>query len=109
MFRGNPFGPHGSWRVTTRAPFRHHPSTPLHHHAHDTRPSTRATRPRGAATPKDHWSRLPLINLAFDVGTDRGTPDVPRTVASVSLRASAHDDKGGSLTQEIVRAAAVER
>ncbi|MCS0601357.1 S8 family serine peptidase [Streptomyces sp. LP11] len=37
----------------------------------------------------------------------RGTLDVPRGAATVSLRASAHDDKGGSVTQEIVRAVAV--
>ncbi|MEU7425208.1 S8 family serine peptidase [Streptomyces sp. NPDC040750] len=118
---------------------------------------------RSAATPQDHWTYLPLINLAYDIHTDlagavrggrplpltlgaryvagaagtgtlgggklavsyddgatwrpvrltaardswRGTLAVPRTAASVSLRASAHDDKGGSVTQEIIRAVSV--
>ncbi|MEU3828871.1 S8 family serine peptidase [Streptomyces sp. NPDC029080] len=118
---------------------------------------------RSAATPEDHWTYLPLINLAFDVDTDlagtvrgghrttiglgaryvagaagtgtlgggrlevsyddgttwrtvpltgrgaswHGTLSVPRGAAHVSLRASARDDKGGSVTQEIVRAVAV--
>ncbi|QTD98358.1 S8 family serine peptidase [Streptomyces cyanogenus] len=119
---------------------------------------------RSAATPEDHWTYLPLINLAYDIGTDlagavrggrrtpvglsaayvagasgtgtlgggrlevsyddgttwrtvplragrgaswRGTVTVPRGASSVSLRASAQDDKGGSVTQEITRAAAV--
>ncbi|AKN69691.1 peptidase S8 [Streptomyces sp. PBH53] len=119
---------------------------------------------RSAATPEDHWTYLPLINLAYDIGTDlagsvpggrrtpiglsaeyvaraagtgtlgggrlevsyddgstwrtvplsgrgaaawRGTLSVPRGASSVSLRASAQDDKGGSVTQEIVRAVAV--
>ncbi|MET8566931.1 S8 family serine peptidase [Streptomyces sp. NPDC004783] len=119
---------------------------------------------RSAATPDDGWTRLPLINLCFDLPTDlagevrggkkvrvgigaryvpgatdtgtigggalevsyddgrtwrdvplgaadgaswRGTLSVPRGAASVSLRASAHDDRGGSVTQEIVRAAGV--
>ncbi|GGU76705.1 peptidase [Streptomyces filipinensis] len=118
---------------------------------------------RSAATAEDHWTYLPLINLAFDVDTDlagtvrggrrvpvgfgasyvagaagtgtlgegrlavsydggatwravplkgagaswRGTLTVPRGASSVSLRATAHDDKGGSVTQEIVRAVGV--
>ncbi|MGQ5637273.1 MULTISPECIES: S8 family serine peptidase [unclassified Streptomyces] len=118
---------------------------------------------RSAATPEDHWTTLPLINLAYDIGTDlagavrggsripvglsasyvagardtgtlgggrlevsydgggtwtsvpltgahaswHGTLRVPRGAASVSLRAFAHDDKGGSVTQEIVRGVAV--
>lgn len=118
---------------------------------------------RSAATPEDRWTSLPLINLAYDIGTDlagtvrggrrvpvglgasymaqatgtgtlgggrlevsyddgatwrsvpltgegtswRGTLTVPRGATSVSLRASAHDDKGGSVTQEIVRAVGV--
>ncbi|MEU2059139.1 S8 family serine peptidase [Streptomyces sp. NPDC013455] len=37
----------------------------------------------------------------------RGTLDVPRGAAHVSLRASARDDRGGSVTQEVIRAAAV--
>ncbi|MEU0967036.1 S8 family serine peptidase [Streptomyces sp. NPDC005917] len=115
---------------------------------------------RSAATPDDHWTYLPLINLAFDVDTDlagdvrgghrvpvgisasyvagasgtgtlgggrlevsyddgaswrnvplthavRGVLAVPRDAAYVSLRASASDDRGGSVTQEIVRALGV--
>ncbi len=119
---------------------------------------------RSAATPEDHWTCLPLINLALDVHADlagrvrggqrtpvalsaeyvakaagtgtlgggrlevsyddgttwrtvpltagrgaswHGTLTVPRAAAHVSLRASAHDDRGGSVTQEIVRAVAV--
>ncbi|MGW4562479.1 S8 family serine peptidase [Streptomyces sp. NPDC004561] len=119
---------------------------------------------RSAATPEDHWTCLPLINLAFGIDTDlagsvrggrrvpvtlgaryvagaagtgtlgggrlevsydegttwrpvrltggpgaswRGTLDVPRTASSLSLRASAHDDRGGSATQRIIRAAGV--
>ncbi|MFE7437704.1 S8 family serine peptidase [Streptomyces tendae] len=37
----------------------------------------------------------------------QGTLSVPRDAAHVSLRASARDDRGGSVTQEIVRAVAV--
>ncbi|MET9148155.1 S8 family serine peptidase [Streptomyces sp. NPDC004042] len=118
---------------------------------------------RSAATPEDHWSFLPLINLALDVDTDlagtvragsripvglsaayvagatgtgtlsggrlevsydegatwrqvrlsgghaswKGTLSVPRGAASVSLRASAGDDRGGSVHQELVRAVGV--
>ncbi|WP_416475274.1 S8 family serine peptidase [Streptomyces sp. LKA04] len=119
---------------------------------------------RSAATPDDRWTRLPLINLSFDVGTDlagevrggrklriglgaryvagaadtgrigggrleasydggkswrqvrlqggggaswHGTLDVPRGAGHLSLRASARDDRGGSVTQEIVRAVTV--
>ncbi|MGW3187452.1 S8 family serine peptidase [Streptomyces ardesiacus] len=120
---------------------------------------------RSAATPEDRWTRLPLINLSFDVDTDlagtvrggkklriglgaqyvagapdtgtlgggklevsydggtswqqvrlragdgqaswQGTVSVPRDAAHLSLRASAHDDRGGSVTQRIVRAVAV--
>ncbi|MFE9703542.1 S8 family serine peptidase [Streptomyces sp. NPDC005930] len=36
-----------------------------------------------------------------------GTLSVPRRAGHVSLRATAHDDRGGSVTQEIVRAVAV--
>ncbi|TDT41172.1 subtilisin family serine protease [Streptomyces sp. BK208] len=36
-----------------------------------------------------------------------GTLSVPRHAEHVSLRATAHDDRGGSVTQEIVRAVAV--
>ncbi|MFJ4807977.1 S8 family serine peptidase [Streptomyces longwoodensis] len=118
---------------------------------------------RSNATPEDHWTYLPLVNLSFAVDTDlagdvrggtrvpvglgaryvvgaagtgtlgggtlavsyddgatwrpvpltggagtwRGTLAVPRDAASVSLRASAHDDRGGSLTQTLVRAVGV--
>ncbi|WP_225821135.1 S8 family serine peptidase [Streptomyces naphthomycinicus] len=119
---------------------------------------------RSAATPEDHWTYLPLINLGYDLDTDlagrvrggrrtpialgaayvahaagtgtlggarlevsyddgttwrtvpltagrgaswHGTLAVPRGAAHVSLRASARDDRGGSVTQEIVRAVAV--
>ncbi|MGW0764522.1 S8 family serine peptidase [Streptomyces sp. NPDC002676] len=119
---------------------------------------------RSAATPEDRWTYLPLINLAYDLGTDlagnvragqripvglsasyvakasgtgtlgggrlevsyddgttwrpvpltaaggaswHGTLTVPGGAAHVSLRASARDDKGGSVTQELVRAVSV--
>lgn len=120
---------------------------------------------RSAATPDDHWTYLPLINLSFDVDTDlagevrggkkarvgigaayvagapdtgtigdaalevsydagktwravrlrdgdgeaswQGTLSVPRDAEHLSLRASARDDRGGSVTQEILRAATV--
>ena len=114
---------------------------------------------RSAATPDDRWTFLPLINLAFDVGTDlagdvrggipvpvgiaaeyvKGAPDtgtigglrlevsyddgaswrpvkliggngmlpVPRDASYISLRASAGDDRGGSVSQEIIRAVGV--
>ncbi|MEU4088640.1 S8 family serine peptidase [Streptomyces aureus] len=118
---------------------------------------------RSAATPDDHWTFLPLVNLGYDVDTDlagnvrggrvavgihaeyvkgatdtgtlgggrlevsyddgatwktvplarvgtarwKGTLDVPRGAAFVSLRASAHDDRGGSVRQETVRAVGV--
>ncbi|MFI2640004.1 S8 family serine peptidase [Streptomyces sp. NPDC018610] len=121
---------------------------------------------RSAATPDDHWTALPLINLAFDVDTDlagalrgggrvpvglhaqyvagapgtgsigggrlevsyddgatwtrvrltgghggdaswRGTLTVPHGARTVSLRAAASDDRGGSVRQEIVRAVRV--
>ncbi|MGW1914301.1 S8 family serine peptidase [Streptomyces sp. NPDC002076] len=116
-----------------------------------------------AATAEDHWTYLPLINLAYDIETDlagtvrggqripvglgasyvaqaagtgtlgggrlevsyddggtwtsvplngadtswHGTLTVPRGASSVSLRASAHDDKGGAVTQEIIGAVEV--
>ncbi|MGW3285570.1 S8 family serine peptidase [Streptomyces sp. NPDC001002] len=115
---------------------------------------------RSAATPDDHWTFLPLINLAFDVDTDlagdvrggarlpvgiraeyvQGAPDtgtiggeklevsyddgkswrtvrltgtgngtltVPRDASYISLRAAASDDRGGSVTQEVIRAVGV--
>ncbi|MEV5143822.1 S8 family serine peptidase [Streptomyces sp. NPDC052727] len=51
------------------------------------------------------WRTVPL-----STGRDafwRGTLTVPRGASSVSLRASAQDDKGGSVTQEIIRAVGV--
>ncbi|MEU1401895.1 S8 family serine peptidase [Streptomyces sp. NPDC005728] len=51
------------------------------------------------------WRKVPLT-----VGRGaswHGTLTVPRDAAHVSLRASAHDDKGGSVTQEIIRAVEV--
>ncbi|MET7984340.1 S8 family serine peptidase [Streptomyces sp. NPDC005281] len=118
---------------------------------------------RSAATPEDHFTFLPLINLGYDLDTDlagdvrgrkvpvsvyaeyvkgapdtgtigggrlevsyddgatwkavpltdggkvrwKGTLDVPRDAQFVSLRASAHDDRGGTVGQEIIRAAGV--
>ncbi|MFE9993723.1 S8 family serine peptidase [Streptomyces avermitilis] len=118
---------------------------------------------RSSATPDDRWTFLPLLNLAYDIGTgltgdvrggDRvpvglfasyvtGAPDtgtigaghlevsyddgtswqpvrlsggtaswhgtltVPGTAHHISLRASARDDRGGSVEQEIIRAVGV--
>ncbi|MFH8391084.1 S8 family serine peptidase [Streptomyces sp. NPDC018036] len=118
---------------------------------------------RSAATPDDHWTFLPLVNLGYDIDTDlagdvrggkvpvsvyaeyvkgasdtgaisggrlevsyddgktwkavplsgggtarwTGTLNVPRGAAFVSLRASAHDDRGGSVSQETIRAVGV--
>ncbi|GGU43627.1 S8 family serine peptidase [Streptomyces daghestanicus] len=119
---------------------------------------------RSARTPEDRSTRLPLINLSYDLGTDlagevraghrlgigldaayvagaadtgrlgggrldvsydggetwrpvrlsgdggaswRGTLTVPRDAAHLSLRASAEDDRGGSVTQELLRAVSV--
>ncbi|MFF8727530.1 S8 family serine peptidase [Streptomyces sp. NPDC015171] len=51
------------------------------------------------------WRAVPLT---AGRGTSwHGTLTVPRAAAHVSLRASARDDKGGSVTQEIIRAVAV--
>ncbi|MFF8428406.1 S8 family serine peptidase [Streptomyces sp. NPDC016566] len=51
------------------------------------------------------WRTVPLTT---GPGTSwRGTLTVPRGAAHVSLRASAHDDRGGSVTQEVIRAVAV--
>jgi subtilisin family serine protease len=48
------------------------------------------------------------VRLTAGAGASwRGTLTVPRGAGSVSLRASAHDDKGGSVTQEIIRAVSV--
>ncbi|MGW2699084.1 S8 family serine peptidase [Streptomyces sp. NPDC001340] len=56
------------------------------------------------------WRTVPLTTGPGATGPDaswRGTLTVPRGAAHVSLRAWAHDDKGGSVTQEIIRAVAV--
>ncbi|GHH17906.1 S8 family serine peptidase [Streptomyces rubradiris] len=51
------------------------------------------------------WRAVPLT---ADGGASwRGTLTVPRGTAHLSLRAFARDDRGGSVTQEIIRAAAV--
>ncbi|MFE9607461.1 S8 family serine peptidase [Streptomyces sp. NPDC006012] len=48
------------------------------------------------------------VALTADPGAAwHGTLSVPRDTAHVSLRASARDDKGGTVTQEIIRAVAV--
>ncbi|GAB1335457.1 S8 family serine peptidase [Streptomyces sp. E-15] len=51
------------------------------------------------------WRTVPLT--AGRGASWRGTLTVPRGAAHVSLRASAHDDRGGSVTQQIIRAVAV--
>ncbi|MFC5657030.1 S8 family serine peptidase [Streptomyces nogalater] len=51
------------------------------------------------------WRPVPLT--AGRGASWRGTLTVPRGTAHLSLRASARDDRGGSVTQEIIRAAAV--
>lgn len=117
---------------------------------------------RSAATPEDHYTFLPLLNLGYDIDTDlagdvrggkvpvsiyaeyvKGAPDtgtigggklevsyddgktwkavpltggkarwtgtlyVPHGAEFVSLRASARDDRGGTVSQETVRAVGV--
>lgn len=118
---------------------------------------------RSAATPEDHYTFLPLINLGYDIDTDlagdvrggrvpvsvyaeyvkgapgtgtigggklevsyddgttwktvpltgggkarwQGTLNVPRGAGFVSLRASARDDRGGTVGQETIRAVGV--
>lgn len=121
---------------------------------------------KSAATPADHWTFLPMLNLGFDVDTDlhgdvpagkrldlgifseyvKGAPDTGRITGStlevsfddgatwtsveldgvhgksavwagsvrvpddaqyISVRASAADDRGGSVKQEILRAVGV--
>ncbi|MFF7092861.1 S8 family serine peptidase [Streptomyces rubradiris] len=52
------------------------------------------------------WRAVPLT--AVGGASWRGTLTVPRGTAHLSLRAVARDDRGGSVTQEIIRAAAVE-
>ncbi|MFJ8542058.1 S8 family serine peptidase [Streptomyces sp. NPDC093586] len=48
------------------------------------------------------------VRLSAGAGASwQGTLDVPRGAGHVSLRASARDDRGGSVTQEIVRAVGV--
>ncbi|HZF89681.1 S8 family serine peptidase [Streptomyces sp.] len=51
------------------------------------------------------WRKVPLG--ADGPAAWRGTLDVPEGAASVSLRASARDDRGGSVVQELVRAVTV--
>ncbi|MFD9460505.1 S8 family serine peptidase [Streptomyces sp. NPDC060027] len=117
---------------------------------------------RSAATPEDHYTFLPLLNLGYDIDTDltgdvrggkvpvslyaeyvagapdtgtigggrlevsyddgktwkavpltggnarwKGTLSVPHGAEFVSLRASARDDQGGTVSQETVRAVGV--
>ncbi|MER6849518.1 S8 family serine peptidase [Streptomyces flaveolus] len=50
------------------------------------------------------WKSVPLTGKG---ASWHGTLDVPRGAEHVSLRASARDDRGGSVTQEIVRAVGV--
>ncbi|MEV5610546.1 S8 family serine peptidase [Streptomyces sp. NPDC052225] len=50
------------------------------------------------------WSK---VALSGDRTSWTGTLDVPRGAKSVSLRASAKDDKGASVTQELIRAVGV--
>ncbi|MEU7298851.1 S8 family serine peptidase [Streptomyces sp. NPDC007206] len=50
------------------------------------------------------WTSVPLTGAH---ASWHGTLRVPRGASSVSLRAFAHDDMGGSVTQEIIRGAAV--
>jgi hypothetical protein len=159
----------GSTAYVWDAPADEHTYTVVTETALDAARWGRATRGRSewtfrsAATPEDRATFLPLINLAYDLGTDlagdvrggsrvpvglsasyvegapgtgtlgggrlevsyddgrtwrqvpldgsgaswRGTLTVPRGAASLSLRASARDDRGGSVRQEIVRAAGV--
>ncbi|MFD7292884.1 S8 family serine peptidase [Streptomyces sp. NPDC059897] len=47
------------------------------------------------------------VSLTGSGASWKGTLNVPKGAASLSLRASAKDDKGGTVSQEIVRAAAV--
>ncbi|MGD6756373.1 S8 family serine peptidase [Streptomyces sp. BH105] len=47
------------------------------------------------------------VSLTGSGASWKGTLSVPKDATSLSLRASAKDDKGGSVSQEIVRAAAV--
>ncbi|MFE0509978.1 S8 family serine peptidase [Streptomyces sp. NPDC058964] len=50
------------------------------------------------------WRTVPLTGRA---ASWHGTLTVPRGAEHVSLRASAHDDRGGSVTQEVIRAVGV--
>ncbi|WP_327657784.1 S8 family serine peptidase [Streptomyces sp. NBC_00483] len=47
------------------------------------------------------------VSLTGSGASWKGTLNVPRDATSLSLRATAKDDKGGSVSQELVRAAAV--
>ncbi|MGW6015404.1 S8 family serine peptidase [Streptomyces sp. NPDC055210] len=51
------------------------------------------------------WQKVSLQETGTD--TWQGTPTVPRGATYMSLRASAADDRGGSVTQEIIRAVGV--
>ncbi|WP_217145327.1 S8 family serine peptidase [Streptomyces sp. AC627_RSS907] len=53
------------------------------------------------------WQRVRLSGDGGGAASWYGTLSVPRGAGHVSLRASARDDRGGSVTQEIVRAVAV--
>ncbi|MFI6560961.1 hypothetical protein [Streptomyces sp. NPDC050534] len=46
------------------------------------------------------WRAVPLTG-------GRGTLTVPRDASYISVRAAATDDRGGSVTQEIIRAVGV--
>ncbi|MFC8866273.1 S8 family serine peptidase [Streptomyces sp. NPDC057148] len=53
------------------------------------------------------WQQVRLRGGDGEAASWHGTLRVPRDAEHVSLRASASDDRGGSVTQEIVRAVAV--
>ncbi|WP_306316829.1 MULTISPECIES: S8 family serine peptidase [unclassified Streptomyces] len=52
------------------------------------------------------WKPVPLTGTGSGPSWT-GTLNVPRDATSLSLRATAKDDKGGSVTQEVIRAVAV--
>jgi hypothetical protein len=54
----------------------------------------------------ESWREVPLTGDGGPAAW-RGTLRVPEGAAYVSLRASARDDRGGSVVQEIVRAVSV--
>ncbi|MFE6891736.1 S8 family serine peptidase [Streptomyces sp. NPDC057694] len=55
----------------------------------------------------DDGATWKTVSLKGGKASWKGELSVPRGAKSVSLRAAAHDDKGGSVRQEIVRAVAV--